>query len=282
MIPLPTNFPTYDNIPFMSWWDFVCLGIILKRPQLLKILKLTLVTSLILLSSCDLFNPEFPKKVRDIDGNVYRTVKIGDQLWMAENLKVTHYRNGEEISFLAPDSAWALDTAGTCDILGAYCAYDNDIDCADTCGYLYNWYAVNNPNGLAPEGWHVPTDEEWKQLELFIGMDPIQVDTMFSRGTIEGKKLKSTYNWELFGEGTDEYGFNALPCGFRYVNLTISFLITVYTGLGYSAHFWTSTEKKDTYQRAWIRSLDYGSSTIDRGYNSKNLGLSVRCIKDNE
>ena len=245
-----------------------------------KVLYLILTAFLILISSCDLFNPEFPKKVRDIDGNVYQTVKIGDQLWMAENLKVTHYRNGEEIPYLRSDSTWALDTLERNNTPGAFCAYNNDINCADTCGYLYNWFAVNNPNGLAPEGWHVPSDEEWKQLELFMGMDPIQVDTMFNRGTDEGKKLKSTYGWELWGNGTNEYGFNALPCGFRYVNLTMSFLSVNYVSLGYSTSFWTSTEMTELYKRAWGRSLGYGSNKIGRGYGSMNEGCSVRCIKD--
>jgi uncharacterized protein (TIGR02145 family) len=201
---------------------------------------------------------------------------------MAENLKVTHYRNGEEIPYLSSDSAWALDTLERNNTPGAYCAYNNDINCADTCGYLYNWYAVNNPNGLAPEGWHIPTDEEWKQLEMFIGMSRENADSIGSRGTTEGQKLKSTYNWELWGEGTNEYGFNALPCGFRYVNLTISFLNVTYTSRGYSTSFWSSTENTDFYKRAWGRSLGYGSNTIGRGYSTQNSGNSVRCIKDSE
>lgn len=262
--------------------EFCIFGYHINGAVLIKTIKLIIIILLAFLSSCDLFNPEFPKIVRDIDGNVYQTVKIGDQLWMAENLKVTHYRNGEEISYLPSDSAWALDTLERNNTPGAYCAYDNDLDCADTCGFLYNWFAVNNPNGLAPEGWHVPSDEDWKQLEMFIGMSKAHADSIGSRGTIEGQKLKSTYNWELWGEGTDEYGFNAQPCGWRYVNLTMGFLKAEYIVLGYSTYFWTSTENLNMYKRAWTRGLGYGSNTISRGSGNENLGLSVRCIKDSE
>jgi uncharacterized protein (TIGR02145 family) len=117
---------------------------------------------------------------------------------------------------------------------------------------------------------------------MFIGMSRENADSIGSRGTTEGQKLKSTYNWELWGEGTNEYGFNALPCGFRYVNLTISFLNVTYTSRGYSTSFWSSTENTDFYKRAWGRSLGYGSNTIGRGYSTQNSGNSVRCIKDSE
>ena len=233
---------------------------------------------LIFFLSCNLFNPEFPKKVKDIDGNVYQTVKIGDQLWMAENLKVTRYRNGEEIPNLIADSAWVHD------ILGAYCAYDYDEACADTCGYLYNWYAVNNPNGLAPEGWHVSTDEEWKQLEIYIGMSQKHADSIGYRGTYEAQKLKASYGWDYIIDGlyydengTDEYGFTALPCGDRHI-WTIT-RTTEFNKLNYGTEFWTSTELSDRY--AWNRRFDWSSTQIARWNNiGKIRGCSVRCVKD--
>ena len=241
----------------------------MKRKSLCIILVCII---LLLISSCTLFNPEFPIKVRDIDGNVYQTIKIGDQLWMAENLKVTHYRNGEEIPNLISDSSWVNDT------LGAYCAYDNDEKCVDTCGYLYNWYAVNNPNGLAPEGWHIPSDEEWKQLEIFMGMSLEHADSIGYRGTFEAQKLKSTYGW-YWVSGTDDYGFNALPCGVRYCSF--HFKNVEFNQLEAVGCFWTSSDTTQYY--AWSRRLNYSDTRIARWATIfKADGFSVRCVKDSE
>ncbi|MBT5269507.1 MAG: hypothetical protein HOL70_08685, partial [Candidatus Marinimicrobia bacterium] len=109
--------------------------------------------------------------VTDIDGNVYETVKIGDQIWMAENLKVTHYRDGSAITQVTDNTAWSnLSTE-------AYCIYDNNASNeVDTYGALYNWYAVSDGRNIAPEGWHVPTDAEWKELEMYLGMSQPDVD----------------------------------------------------------------------------------------------------------
>jgi uncharacterized protein (TIGR02145 family) len=205
---------------------------------------------------------------------------------MAENLKVTHYRNGEDILYAPSDSAWAFHSY---DSLGTYCAYNDDIDCADTCGYLYNWYATIDPNGLAPEGWHVPTDDDWKQLELFIGMEPTQADTILSRGTNEGKKLKASYGWYTLidgiywkGNGSDDFGFSAFPCGVRYVLFTINHLSSVYVGLHNVTGFWTSTSRDNYYRYAWRRSFDKSSDLICRDYIEEYQGCSIRCIKDSE
>jgi uncharacterized protein (TIGR02145 family) len=128
-------------------------------------------------------NPTVPV-VTDIDGNVYQTVTIGAQVWMAENLKVTHYRNGDPIPNVTDTAAWeGLST-------GAYCEYDNDINNVATYGRLYNWYAVDDSRGLAPEGWHVPSDDEWKQLEMYLGMSQSEADDYGWRGTDEGGEVK--------------------------------------------------------------------------------------------
>ncbi|MCK5521433.1 MAG: fibrobacter succinogenes major paralogous domain-containing protein, partial [Candidatus Marinimicrobia bacterium] len=113
----------------------------------------------------------------DIDGNTYKVVKIANQIWMAENLKVTKYRDGTVIPDVTDAGAWTgLST-------GAYCFYNNDANNAETYGALYNWYAVNGNTidtsrifELAPEGWHVPTDAEWKELEMFLGMSQSTAD----------------------------------------------------------------------------------------------------------
>ena len=209
----------------------------------------------------------------DIDGNVYATVKIGDQWWMAENLKTTHYRNGDPIPLVEDSMEWyALDT-------GAWCAYNNDQDYVVTYGRLYNWHAVDDPRGLAPEGWHVPTDEEWKQLEFSLGMMAMMLDEWGYRGSVEGDKLKSIGSQRL-GTGlwieentgaTNESCFSVLPAGWRIYSGT-------YFSLYYGASFWSSSEYGGI--RAWSRSVTYRLSTILRSYGFKTRGFSIRCVKD--
>ena len=117
--------------------------------------------------------------VTDIDGNVYKTAKIGNQWWMAENLRVTHYRNGDKIPNLSGDEEW--DNAN-----GAYCCYNNDSANIAKYGMLYNWFAVADSRNIAPEGWHVPTDEEWQVLVDYLGGAALAGGKLKSKGTIEG------------------------------------------------------------------------------------------------
>ncbi|MCF7815049.1 MAG: fibrobacter succinogenes major paralogous domain-containing protein, partial [Candidatus Cloacimonetes bacterium] len=150
--------------------------------------------------------------VTDIDGNVYQTLVLGDQEWMAENLKVTHYRNGDPIPNVTTNSTWAgLST-------NAYCYYDNDPANGDTYGALYNWYAVDDARGLAPEGWHVPTDAEIMELEMYLGMSQQQANSTGYRGTNEGSKLAGGYDlWQNGALRNDpefgSSGFSFLPGG---------------------------------------------------------------------
>ena len=124
----------------------------------------------LLFLACSLFEPKVIGTVKDIDGNIYPTVKIGDQWWMAENLKVTHYRNGDEIPKVTNNSEW--DNLRT----GAYCNYGNNDNNVDTCGSLYNGYTINDSLILAPRGWRIPTDDDWKQLELFLGIIQTEIN----------------------------------------------------------------------------------------------------------
>ncbi|HUV29537.1 MAG TPA: fibrobacter succinogenes major paralogous domain-containing protein [Acidobacteriota bacterium] len=207
--------------------------------------------------------------VTDIDGNVYQTVTIGTQVWMAENLKVTHYRNGDQIPNVTDGSTWSgLST-------GAYCEYDNNPVNVATYGRLYNWYAVDDSRNIAPAGWHVPTDEEWKQLEMYLGMSQAEADAFGWRGTDEGDKLKEagTSHWISPNAGaTNESGFTALPGGYRSWNGTFS-------NLGSSAYIWSSTEYSFSY--AWTRGLNYGGSQVLRNVNySRHHGFSVRFVRD--
>jgi uncharacterized protein (TIGR02145 family) len=205
----------------------------------------------------------------DIDGNVYNTVKIGNQWWMAENLKVTRYRNGDNIPNAISSSEWSGLSNG------AYCYYDNNSSNADTYGYLYNWAAVNDNRNIAPEGWHVPTDEEWKELEIFLGMSESQANGTGKRGTDEGGKLKEvgTVHWLSPNTGaTNETGFTALAGGNRSDQ-------GVFGNIGYAANFWPFTEYNNNL--AWGRGLNYNRADIGRNASPKGYGFSVRCVKDN-
>ena len=206
--------------------------------------------------------------VTDIDANVYQTVKIGDQTWMAENLKVTHYRNGNAISKILNNTVWSTTSEG------AYCNYENNDSNADIYGSLYNWYAINDSRGIAPEGWHVPSDEEWKELEMCLGMSQSVADAEGLRGTDEGTKLKSTSGWNSNGNGTDSYGFTALPAGYRFNNGD-------FDNIGDIAYFWSSSDGGSGL--AWHRYLSYSVLGISRyHYGNQRDGFSVRCVKDSE
>jgi uncharacterized protein (TIGR02145 family) len=204
----------------------------------------------------------------DIDGNVYKTVKIGNRWWMAENLKVKTYRNGNTIPKIQSDTAqWKSDTTG------AYCIYDNN---SNTPGLLYNWYSVNNTNQIAPVGWHIPSDDEWKELEKQLGMSSTEADKTSWRGTDQGEKLKieSPNGWTKSGDiwSTNESGFTALAGGCRMFDGRWGDPGLFATG------FWWSTSV--TNNQAWYRYLDYKNANVFRYYGLKTYGFSVRCIKD--
>jgi uncharacterized protein (TIGR02145 family) len=212
--------------------------------------------------------PPFCETVTDIDGNVYQTVTIGTQVWMAENLKVTHYRNGDPIPNVTDGGTWAGLTAG------AYCNYNNDAGYDGTYGHLYNWYSINDSRNMAPAGWHMPSDAEWKQLEIYLGLSQAEADAEDWRGNDEGGKLKevgTTHWWSPNTGATNESGFSALPGGVRH-NLP------VYDYMGIGAYFWSSTESGGSY--VWYRHLGYNNSGVFRYYGHKVEGFSVRCVKD--
>ncbi len=207
----------------------------------------------------------FDGTVTDIDGNVYQCVKIGNQWWMAENLKVTCYNNGDNIPNETNNSTWAgLST-------GAYCAYNNDNGNLATYGLLYNWYAVDESRNIAPAGWHVPTDDEWKELEMYLGMSQLEADKTDWRGTDEGGKLKETgfAHWNNPNTGaTNSSGFTALPGGYR---------TDYFSSMDLDGFWWSSTESGST---ALDRNLYYTRSRVSRNTRSKLSGFSIRCIRD--
>lgn len=192
------------------------------------------------------------------DGKTYQTVKIGNQWWMAENLKETQYRNGNDIPEETDNTTWAgLST-------GARCACNNSESTANTYGYLYNWYAVDDARNIAPSGWHVPTDAEWTTLTTYLGADAGSKLAGRADLWFDGN-LK---NNSAFGES----GFSALPGGYRSIG-------GVFSGLGYFAYFWSATEYDISY--AWFRYLGYYFSEIGRSSYDKHSGCSVRLVRDN-
>ncbi len=204
-------------------------------------------------------NPPFTTgTVTDIDGNVYKTVKIGNQWWMAENLKVTHYRNSDPIPYVIVDSIWKnLTTA-------AYCNKEYQSDYLETYGCLYNWYAVNDARNIAPAGWHIPTDVEWQTLVDTLGGD-----------YIAGGKLKEsgTEHWNSPNTGaTNESGFTGLPGSHRLG------IAGQYGFIGVGAEFWTTTPFDTT--AAWYRGLNFNHTIVVESAFYYDYGLSVRCIKD--
>ncbi len=181
-------------------------------------------------------------------------VTIGEQVWTTQNLNVSTYRDGTPIPKVEDAATWASLT------YGAYCYYNNDsATYAAVYGKLYNWYAVADVvhGGLAPAGYHIPKDAEWITLETTLGANA-------------GTQMKSTSGW-LINDGTNSSGFSGFPGGQRDINGTSVFVENL--GL-----WWSSSESDDT--NAWVRALRYDYSNDLRGYNGKNGGLSVRCIKD--
>ncbi len=201
--------------------------------------------------------------VTDIDANVYETVKIGGQWWMAENLKVTKYRSGEAIPNVMDNSEWLYLNSG------AYCCYNNENDNIGTHGLLYNWYVVNDSRKLAPEGWHLPSDEEWKTLEMYLGMSQAEADKWGTLGRDSGSKIKSKSGWPSDCNGTNESGFSALPGGYR-LSEDFHHMVDI-------AAFWSATEV-DSYS-AWGRMLG-DSEDITRNWFDNRYGFSIRCIRD--
>jgi uncharacterized protein (TIGR02145 family) len=195
--------------------------------------------------------------VTDIDGNVYLTVTIGTQVWMAENLKTTKLIDGSAIPLVTDTTVWSnLITPG-------YCWYNNDSNTyAQTYGALYNWYTVETGN-LCPTGWHVPTDADWTTLIDYLG-----------GGAFAGGKLKETgtNHWESPNTGaTNESGFSALPGGYR--NGIGGFYM-----IGVRGAWWHNNEIDAS--TAWTLGIHYSDSNVDGLNANKRHGHSVRCMKD--
>jgi uncharacterized protein (TIGR02145 family) len=209
--------------------------------------------------SMAVFNPSITYgTMRDQDGNTYKTVVIGTQTWMAENLRTVRYRSGDSVSFVPKSSNWAYTH------FDAYCNYNNttDLDSIATFGRLYNWYAVTSNLNLAPSGWHIPTEAEWSVLANYLGGD-----------TVAGIKMKETgtTHWiQSSNSVTNESGFTALPAGLRFNDGSFG-------DINYQDRFWSFTgfPTQGIYHEV---SYEVNGLLID--YADKTYGFSVRCVKD--
>ena len=196
--------------------------------------------------------------IKDIDGNVYKIVTIGTQVWMAENLKTTKYNDGRAIPNVKDHYEWRESTTS------AYCWYNNDIANKYIYGALYNWFTVNTGK-LCPKGWHVPTDAQWTILTTFLGGD-----------SVAGGKLKETdaTKWTYPNTGAiNASRFTALPGGCRNDNGT-------YLDFGIYGYWWSSTEYNSS-AIAHFRYMSYDLASVNRRYYFKESGYSVRCLRDN-
>jgi uncharacterized protein (TIGR02145 family) len=205
--------------------------------------------------------------VTDVDGNVYKTVKIGNQWWMAENLKVTRFNDSTSLAFISVN---ALNSDWQNLVEAAYTSLNDG-----QYGLLYNFAVVEHTKNIAPEGWHVATDEDWKAMEREIGMSNNETQALGWRGLIEGEKLTSLFSegWPegaaLFG--TDEFGFNAKPGGVRVFNGETNFQ-------GNTSFWWAATANGN---EAWYRYIDANQTRIFRQHTYKGYGMSIRCVKNN-
>ena len=184
-------------------------------------------------------------------------ITIGTQKWMGKNLDVATYRNGDTIPQVTDATKWSNLTTG------AWCYYNNDAANGTKYGKLYNWYAINDSRGLAPQGWHIPGDAEWTTLSTLLGGE-----------VLAGGKLKEvgTLNWQSPNtNATNESGFSALPGGDRYDRGT-------FNSVGNDGVWWSATQDKSNF--VWVRALTYSTGNLYRFSNSMNNGFSVRCLRD--
>ena len=193
--------------------------------------------------------------VMDIDGNVYPTIIIGTQCWMQKNLNVSQYRNGDPIPQVTSYSQWQSLTTG------AWCYAENNTANGTVYGKLYNWYAINDPRGLAPQGYHLPSDEEWTTLTTQLGGE-----------SVAGGVMKAGSYWTNPNNGaTNSSGFTGLPGGLRYSDGSLS-------ATGYTGAWWTSSQQD--ISNAWSREIGNLYIFVQRIGRQKTEGHSVRCIKD--
>ncbi len=209
---------------------------------------------------------QFGEFVDDRDNRIYKWTKIGNQVWMAENLAyipsgncdLELWRDGYNDSF---DKKW-------------YCIYNNEDKYLEKYGVMYTWsvIAANDNCDICPKGWHVPTDEDWKKLELSIGIEQSILNDIKYRGNVEAFGLKSNTGWSRNGNGNNKYGFNSFPGGYRHYGDG-----KFYNQGNYSL-YWTATELSE--KKAYFRSLRYEDNKTNRYYDDKRSAFYIRCVKN--
>lgn len=236
------------------------------------------VFSFVVFSSCSTktdpttSTPQVSTTVSDFDGNIYHTVTIGTQVWMVENLKTTHYKDGTAIPNITATISSNISNWKTLKS-AAYCWYGNDISNKNLYGGLYNWYAVNTGK-LAPSGWHVPTQDDWGTLQSYISGH-------YGHSISSASALAATTNWNTnegvntigYNLSTNNYsGFSGLPAGYLYD------YDGTFDGVGDYAYWWSSTE--NTSSTGISVSISNFMNFMNRGGGEKSYGYSVRCVRD--
>jgi len=241
------------------------------------------VNMTVLLDAAGGLNPDLSYgSMNDIEGNSYATIELGDQVWMAENLKASQYSDGTPITEISDEAEWKAMNIDA----QAYCWYNNLSEYSDSTGALYTWAAVMNgglssaavPSGIqgvCPDGWHLPSDGEWKLLEMHLGMSQADADNYDWRGSDEGGQLKEQgfTKWQIPNTGaSNSSGFTAVPGGFRSA-------LGAFYGMDQNAAFWTATQEEGE-DDAWVRIINFDNDRVYRHYNDMRLGLSVRCVQN--
>lgn len=217
----------------------------------------------LLVVSCEKEKEEPYQVVKDIDGNVYRTITIGDQVWMAENLRTTRYRNGDSIAH-REGNQWAGATEG------AWCYFDDDAQLDGTVGKLYNGHAVTDARNIAPEGWHIPTAEEWWALNDFVSRNTGSSGSLSKALASKNAWAESTYPLTAGNDPqtNNSTGFNALPGGVRKSDSSFG-----YRSFNYDGYWWSAADM--------MLNINYNNPEPNVLFeSSKGFGCSVRCIKD--
>jgi uncharacterized protein (TIGR02145 family) len=208
--------------------------------------KILLLSMIALVSSCQKFE-------------TIGEVIIGNQIWATKNLDIDKFNNGDVIPEAKTNNEWNLANINK---TPAWCNFDNDEKNGAKYGKLYNWYAVIDPRGIAPKGWHVPSKSEWLILLNNLG-----------GGVIAGNKMKSSSGWDYSGNGNNESNFLGLPGGFRFDNGDFG-------NIGNLGNFWSTT----TYLKSMVEvlNLDNGSPEATFFLPEKGFGMSIRCLKNNK
>jgi uncharacterized protein (TIGR02145 family) len=229
--------------------------------------------NILLLFASTLYAQVQKDTVLDIDGNVYHTVKIGTQVWMVENLKVTHFRNGDSISNIKDYFKWNEITSS------AYCNYRNDAKNAKIYGRLYNWYTVVDTRRICPAGWHVPDYNEWLTLINYLGGLDSAGGKMKETGNTHWAPPFISFNTS---GATNESGFTALPGGHRYYVPDSSFaqqVVQAFDQLKTHAYFWSSSAEGSA-KIPWGYFINSDGPDIKGSNYMMTMGLSIRCLKD--